>query len=137
MMAWPTILIGSVLVLIGAVGYLGAEPEHVSPTALIPAVVGVVLMLCGVLSFSDKRRKHAMHIAAAIGVIGFLGGFMPLIRQQMKGKDFDPLAPAARNGLLMSATCLVFVILCVLSFIDVRRARKDAAAQPPSATPPG
>jgi uncharacterized membrane protein len=136
MMAWPTILIGLVLVLIGAVGYLGAEPEHVSPTALIPAVVGVILIVCGALSFTDKRRKHAMHVAAAIGVIGFLGGFMPLIRQQMKGKEFDPLAPAARNGLLMSATCLVFVILCVLSFIDARRARK-AAAQPRSATPPG
>jgi len=134
MMAWPTILIGAVLVLIGAVGYLGGTPDeqgNVSPTALIPAFVGGLLIVCGVLSFSDRRRKHVMHAAAVVGLVGFLGGFMPLIRQQMKGKEFDPLAPGPRNGLLMSATCLVFVALCVVSFIDARRARKAAAAPPP------
>ena len=48
---------------------------------------------------------------------------MPLIRQASKGAEFDPTAPAARNGLLMTLVCVVFVGLCVKSFIDARKAR--------------
>src|SRR5579883_2081002 len=127
MMAWPTIICGAVLVAIGVIGYAGATPDaegKVSPTALIPAVIGGIIALCGLLAFGEKLRKHVMHFAAVVGVLGFLGGFMPLIRQNMKGKPFDPSAPAAMNGLLMSFVCLVFVGLCVQSFIDARRARK-------------
>lgn len=135
-MAWPTIICGAVLVAIGAIGYAAATPDEsgkVSPTALSPAGIGVVLVLCGLLAFGDKLRKHVMHLAAVVGVIGFFGGFVPLIRQQMKGKEFDPSAPAARNGLMMSFVCLVFVGLCVQSFLDARRARRQAG---PETAPP-
>jgi hypothetical protein len=140
MMAWPTIICGAVLIAIGTIGYAGGTPApesgKVSPTALIPAVLGGVLALCGVLAFGEKMRKHVMHVAAVVGVLGFLGGFMPLIRQQMKGKDFDPTAPAARNGLYMSFVCLVFVGLCVQSFIDARKARKLREQQSPESVSP-
>jgi hypothetical protein len=131
-MAFNTIVCGLMLVVIGYFGYANATPDaetgKVSPTALIPAFFGGVLVLLGLLAYSDKLRKHVMHLAAVVGLLGFVGGFMPLIRQQSKGLPLDPTAPAARNGLLMSLVCLVFVVLCVKSFIDARKARQASAA---------
>ena len=115
--------------MIGVNGYLNGTPDEagkVSPTALIPAGIGAILIVCGALAFKDGLRKHVMHAAAMVGVFGILGGFMPLIRQAAKGKDFDPLAPAARNGLMMTLVCVAFVFLCVQSFIAARRARQAA-----------
>ena len=133
-MAWNTILCGALLMMLGVTGYFNGTPNpetgELPKTALIPAYIGGVLVLCGLLAFSDKIRKHVMHLAAVVGVFGFLGGFMPLIRQAAKGNDFDPTAPAARNGLLMSLVCAVFVGLCVKSFIDARKARKASLTSP-------
>jgi uncharacterized membrane protein len=131
MMAWPTIVCGALCVFVGVNGYLNGTPDdtgNVSPTALIPAGVGAVLIVCGALAFQEKLRKHVMHAAAMVGVLGVVGGFVPLIRQAAKGKEFDPFAPAARNGLLMGLVCAVFVFLCVRSFIAARKARQAAAA---------
>jgi uncharacterized membrane protein HdeD (DUF308 family) len=131
MMAWPTIICGSLLVLVGIVGYGTATPGEdgkVSPTALIPAFFGAALVICGVLAFKDSLRKHVMHLAALIGVLGVLGGFMPLIRQYSKTGDFNPFKKSAIAGELMILVCLVFVGLCVNSFIQARRARKAADA---------
>jgi hypothetical protein len=130
-MPFNTVVCGLMLVVIGGFGYANATPDaetgKVSPTALIPAFVGGLLVLLGLLAHKDNVRKHVMHLAAVVGVLGFVGGFMPLIRQQSKGVPFDPSAPAARNGLLMSLVCLVFVGMCVKSFIDARKARQFKA----------
>jgi drug/metabolite transporter (DMT)-like permease len=127
MMAWPTIVCGALLVAVGLVGYTQQDPEHVSPTALIPAAIGAVLMLCGALAFSDKLRKHVMHLAAMMGLLGAIGGFVPLQRQLKNSDTFDPLKPSAISGELMILICVVFVGLCVRSFIAARKARQAAA----------
>jgi uncharacterized membrane protein len=134
MMAWPTIICGGLLVAVGVFGYAQQEPNpetgKVSMTALIPAFVGGVLLLCGVLAFKDNLRKHMMHLAAMVGLIGCLGGFMPLIRQISKSGSFDPTKPSALAGEAMIVICAVFVGLCVNSFIQARKARQ--AANPPT-----
>jgi uncharacterized membrane protein len=127
MMAWPTIICGALLVLVGIVGYGTATPGEdgkISPTALIPAFFGAALILCGVLAFKDSLRKHVMHLAALIGVVGIVGGFMPLIRQYSKTGELNPLKKSAIAGELMILVCLVFVGMCVNSFIQARKARK-------------
>lgn len=127
MMAWPTIVCGLILVVDGVVGYTQSEAEKVSPTALIPSGIGAVLILCGVLAFKDGLRKHVMHFAAMVGLIGAIGGFMPLIRQYNKSGSFDPRKPSAISGELMILVCAAFVGLCVKSFIDARKARQAKA----------
>ncbi|QEL18206.1 hypothetical protein [Limnoglobus roseus] len=130
MMAWPTIICGALLTAIGSYGYLNATPKpdgSVSPTALIPAALGLILVLCGSLAFEAKRRKHVMHAAAMVGLLGVLGGFAPIIRQLANGKELDVTAPSAVAGLAMSAVSAVFVAMCVKSFIDARKARQAAA----------
>jgi hypothetical protein len=131
MMAFPTLLTGFLLIVVGVVGYAQQDPNpetgRVSVTALIPAFVGGVLAICGLLAFNDKARKHVMHFAVIVGLIGFLGGFMPLQRQWKNTGTIDPTKPSAVSGELMILICAVFVAMCVNSFIKVRRARKAAA----------
>jgi hypothetical protein len=102
----------------------GHDPNVKSYTSLIPAGIGLLIEICGALSLSKPGlRKHLMHVAAMIGVIGFVGGFMPVYRG-----GFDLGKASVIVGLIMSALCFVFVALCVRSFIAARKARKAAAA---------
>ena len=116
-MASTTILFGVLLTLLGGAGYFltGA----VSPTALIPTWFGLPLVAIGYLARSEAMRKHAMHAAATIALIGCGGALFSLTRTSIE--------PPARMATLSQATMLVltavFVGLCAKSFIDVRRAR--------------
>jgi di/tricarboxylate transporter len=74
-----------------------------------------------------------MHAAAMVGVLGFLGGFMPLIRGYSKSGTVDFAKSAVQSGVLMVVVCLLFTVACVKSFIDARKARA-AATSPPLAT---
>jgi hypothetical protein len=124
MMAWPTIICGAILVVDGLVGYLQQETGKESPTALIPAGFGGVFLLCGLLAFKDNLRKHVMHFAAMVGLVGAIGGFMPLFRQYKNHNgSFDPTLASAISGEVMILVCVVFVGLCVKSFIDAKKAR--------------
>jgi len=119
-MAKITIGIGCVLIALGVGSYLGTGRESV--TALIPAFFGLPLALLGVVALNDGRRKHAMHAAAAIGLLGFLGaarGFAKLPALLSGGEVEKPVAAYAQ--ITMSLVCLVFLVLCVNSFIKARR----------------
>ncbi len=128
----PTIalVIGGLLTALGVVAYtspelLGTGKSH-EPTALSPAVVGVLLMLTGLVSAAAPHmRKHAMHAAAMLGLFGTLGGFMP-----MGLRKFDFSTAAVKVGLGMTVLSAVFLALCVKSFIDIRVRRKAAAGIP-------
>lgn len=116
-MASTTIVFGVLLTLLGLGGYVltGAA----SLTALIPALFGVVLIVLGVVARAEHLRKHAMHAAAAVALLGLLGALMPLMR--------TPAAPRAGAALFsqiaMVGLMAIFVVLCVKSFVDARRAR--------------
>jgi hypothetical protein len=128
-MAVPTLITALLLIVIGTVSYVNGTPNPetgvVSKTALIPAAIGGLLGFLGALALLGPGvRKHAMHLAAMVGLFGAVGGFMPLIRQINKTGEFDPLKPSAIAGELMILICVAFVGLCVKSFIDARKARK-------------
>jgi len=116
-MSSTTILFGVLLSLLGGAGYFltGA----ISPTALIPTGFGLPLVALGYLSRSDAMRKHAMHAAATIALIGFGGALSSLMRTPAE----PPSAMAVFSQATMVVLTAVFVGLCVKSFIDTRRAR--------------
>src|SRR4051794_13603011 len=139
-MAPVTVVSSILLIILGGWAYLTGTPkppeEHVSFTALIPAFVGLPLLLLGLLAFKDSWRKHAMHAAAALGLLGFLGGAVNLVRLLLNleitnALNFDPASdgwPAAKKVLvsgIMALICVVFVALCVRSFVAARMARKS------------
>ena len=119
-MARITIGVGVVLIALGLIGYL---PHQESWTALIPALFGVPLTILGVPALQEGWRKHSMHVAVIIGLVGFLGGAFSFMRPLLSGGEMKPMA--ATMQALMALTCAAFVGLCVKSFIDARVARKQ------------
>ena len=120
-MAKITIGLGLVLIALGIGSYLGTG--RASVTALIPAFFGVPLLLLGLLALKESMRKHAMHIAAVMGLLGFggtVGGLMKLPVLLTGGELERPAAVAVQAS--MAIVCFVFVLLCVWSFIQARRA---------------
>jgi uncharacterized membrane protein len=120
-----TIAVGTFLVILGLIGYLGTG--MVSWTALIPALFGLPLIIVGVLALQEGWRKHAMHAAVVIGLVGFLGGAFSFMRPLLSGGEMKPMA--ATMQALMALTCAAFVGLCVKSFVDARVARKQKASE--------
>ena len=127
MMAKPTIVIALLLIGLGLYGYSQAEPKEgtdkKSPTAMIPAFFGAPILLCGILALDEKKRKHAMHAAATVGLLGFLGAASMAPKAYSVG-GVSSLKFQVQGG--MALLCLVFVGLCVRSFI---MARKEMQAQ--------
>ena len=120
-MAKITIGLGFVLIALGLGSYFGTGREHF--TALIPAVFGLPLALLGVVALKDHTWKHAMHVAAAIGLLGFAGTVKGLLKLPvlLTGGELDQPAAVAVQA-AMAIVCFVFVVLCVWSFIQARRA---------------
>ncbi len=122
-----TIIAGGVLSLLGVVGYVFSESR--SLTALIPLVFGTLLELCGVLALRPAARKHAMHGASVIGLLGVVGaapGAITFLRLITGDAVARPLA--AKVQAAMFVTCAVFLVLCVRSFQEARARRNAAAA---------
>ncbi len=120
-MAKITIGLGFVLIAIGLGSYFGTG--RASVTALIPALFGLPLLILGLVALSERRRKTAIHIAVGIGLLGFAGtvrGLMKLPVLLTGGELERPTAVAVQSA--MAIVCLVFVLLCVWSFIKARRA---------------
>jgi hypothetical protein len=112
---------GVALIVVGIAGYFGTGRQ--SWTALIPAIFGVVLAVLGWLAFDPNKRKHAMHAAAALAVLGIAGTVPGVIKLFRWMGGTEPERPAAVISQTITALLLlVFVILCVRSFIEARRA---------------
>ena len=120
-----SIACGTLLILIGILGYVnGVMTNHASLTALIPAVFGIVLLLLGVFARkSEGLRKHLMHAAVVIALLGFI---MTAGRLLSKLSELSYSA-AVVSQVSMALVCLLFVILAIKSFADARRNREPAA----------
>ena len=123
-MAGTTIAFGAVLIVLGVAGYAGSG--GVSYTALIPAAFGIVLAALGALARNEGMRKHAMHGAVLVGLLGFLGsarGLLQLPALMSGGEVARPAAVIAQS--VMAILMLLFVALCVRSFINARVRRSS------------
>jgi hypothetical protein len=121
-----TIGFGVALTILGLWGYYATN--KVSVTALIPAFFGLAFVLLGRLAAQDHLRKHVMHAAAALALIGFI---MPTIMVVLGLRRENPSTIALIENGLMAFLCLVFVGLCVKSFIDARRRREQGGQTQP------
>jgi len=123
-MAKVTLVFAVLLIALGLAGFIGTGSEHY--TALIPAALGLLLGIFGALSFSPDagRRKLFMHINVTLGLLGFLGTVMGLFQWfQMLAGTVPKNPPATESKAAMAFLCLVYVVLCIRSFIAARKAR--------------
>jgi hypothetical protein len=123
-MAKLTIAFGILLIVLALVGFVLTGSQH--PTALIPGVLGLAFVLFGVMANTPdaKKRMLWMHISVTVALLGFVSTIpadIDAIRLS-SGVFFSHPAAIEEKG-AMSLLCLIYVILCVRSFINARRAR--------------
>ena len=92
--------------------------ESSSITSLVPAFIGIPLILIGFISMIKPTfRKALMHIAVLIGILAFLGG-LDFFRGMFNNYY------AGISKLMLLITGFVYVYFCVQSFLFVRRQKK-------------
>jgi hypothetical protein len=124
-----TIVFGILLIATGAVAFALVGGQSHAYHALIPVGFGLLLAIFGALANTPdaKKRMLFMHIAVTVGLLGFLGtipGFIGTIQMATGHEVARP--DAAKVQTVMGTLCLIFVLLCVRSFIQARRSRKAA-----------
>jgi uncharacterized membrane protein len=121
-----TLVFAVLLVALGLAGYVGTGSIH--PTALIPAWIGLVLGLGGFLAISpiEGRRKLFMHINVTVALLGFIGSAVEAVRGYVHatGAGMAPDKIALASKVTLAGLLLIYVVLCVRSFIAARRLRK-------------
>ena len=123
-MAKVTVLFGVLLIVLGGASFALTGLKH--PTSLIPVAFGILLVTFGSMAETPvaKRRMLFMHIAVTVGLLGFLATAPSLFQavELFKGKLF-PYPAAVEEKAAMSALMLIYVLLCVRSFMAARRTR--------------
>ncbi len=128
-----TIVFAALLFGLGVTMYmLASGAGAASRTALFPAVFGIPFLVLGLLAMAlPKQRKHLMHASAAVATLVTLMGLgMAAASLARAGFDVNQLArPRAvlAQG-IMGSLSLGYVLLCVKTFIDARKARQAAGA---------
>jgi len=123
-MAKISIVFGIILMILGLVSYFGISSESI--TALIPAFLGVPVLILGFISLKEKYLKHSMHAAAVLMLLGFGGTVSGLIKFfRMLGGEIFERPSAISIQAIMAVICLIFLVLAINSFIDTRRGKSE------------
>lgn len=117
-----TLALGVALIVLGVAGYVFTGAA--SLTALIPAAFGCLIAVAGVMARDERKRKHAMHAAVAIALLGFLGSVRGLLQigSVLDGTAARPAAVVSQT--IMALLTLGYIVMAVRSFIAARRSRQ-------------
>lgn len=116
-------LFGVIFIILGLVAYFGISSESI--TALIPAFLGLPMLILGWVAQNEKYLKHAMHGAAVLALLGFggtVGGLIKFFRM-IGGEQFER-GSAITVQAIMALLCLIFLVFAVRSFIYARKIKK-------------
>jgi uncharacterized membrane protein len=117
-MAATTRTFGLVLIALGVASYI--LTGRTSVTALIPAFFGIIFVLLALIARNDAARKHAMHAAVALALLGLVGTLGRVVPALGRG---ELSRPAVLAQLAMSVLLGIYIALGVKSFKEARRAR--------------
>jgi hypothetical protein len=125
-MAKVTLIFAVLLAALGVAGYAGTGSVH--PTALIPTWIGLALGIFGYLAISpnESRRKLFMHVNVTIALLGFLGSAVEAVRGYVHAQavGVEPNLIALGSKVTLAVLLLIYIVLCVRSFIAARRTGK-------------
>lgn len=116
-----TVIFSLLYIALGLAGFFLTGAAH--KTALIPAVIGVVLLVLGLLGGKENLRMHVMHAALLVGLLALLGTARGLLKLPAA---FDGTAERPGAVFAQAATAVLSILylgLGVRSFIAARRAR--------------
>lgn len=120
-----TRLIGTLLVLIGITAYAVTAAESV--TALLPAIVGLILLLLALRTGGPKSSNTLTYVALVVSGVAVLASLMPLqdLPALIAGDDVERPA-AVITSALMALACLVHVAIGVRWIAATRRGQGAA-----------
>ena len=110
-----TVFVSALLILLGIGTWITSAQN--SLTALIPSFFGVALCFTGLAAFNDNWRKHAIHAAAMISLVGTVGA----MSRALPSISDSPLRLATISQVVMSVVLISYLVFCIRSFIAVRR----------------
>ena len=109
-----TLVFAALLIILGVGAFLWSG----SRTALLPAYPGLVLAILGGLALAfESGRRHLMHVAAVVALLGTLA---PAATLGIRAAQMSPLALTVNIGMLV--LCGGLLALMVRSFLAARRA---------------
>lgn len=116
-----TAIVGAALVLTGVLAFVLTATSSV--TALIPAFVGGLLVICAAIASRPALHRHGIHAALVVALVGALGSLMNVVKigQLLDGSATRPVAII--TSLILFVLCAGYVALGVRSFVAARKAR--------------
>ena len=121
-----SVLYGAVLIVFAVL--VSSSSESKSLTSYIPAMLGAPIFIFGLLSLlMPARQKLFMHLNVLIGLFVFLGG-LSVLGSLFSGTLFTVNFWADFSRLFMSVTGALYILVCVKSFIFVRKQREKNAS---------
>ena len=106
-------------------------------TAFIPGLIGLILILLAVAADkAPNAKKHIMHAAVLIALLGFLsiskmvfGAFAEMSWWRNEPYHIYEASSKPTSMLLSAGLLLIYVILCIVSFITARKEMAEQAAR--------
>ena len=123
-MTTTTRLVGLILAALGILSYLGTG--RTSITALIPAFFGVVFVLLAWVARNEAVRKHVIHAAMVVALLGIAGTAARLIPGIAAG-TLDLTRPAVLAQIATVALLAWYLVKGIQSFKAARLARTGAS----------
>ena len=115
-----TTALGIALVVLGVGAYVLTSAASV--TALIPAFVGIPLLVCAAVARAETRRRPALVVALAVAVLGALGSSMNAIRIG------EAIAGTAQRPSAVWVSTIMFVLLVAYVVVGVRALLRSRSA---------
>ena len=120
-MSSQTLYTGIALIVLGIGGYVLSGAASV--TALIPAIIGALFVLLGLLGRKESARKHVMHAAILLAVLAVGGTFRGITGVLLWLGGTSPERPMAVVVQAITALlCIALVVGGIRSFLAARRA---------------
>ena len=100
------------------------DPNRSLTALLFPGGVGLGMLLAGLLVLKTGARKHGMHVAAMLALLGAIAAWGRAVMVLMQdGKELPNML------LLMGVVCTLFVLLSIRSFRAAGEAREAEAEE--------
>ena len=114
-------LFGLILVAWGIIAYFMQSADPPSITAMIPAFMGLPLLLLGLLAdWNESNSHHFMHTAMVFALLMVLGGAQGLL-------DIDGKSNLAIGShLILALLGIIFMVAGIMSFRHARKLRESS-----------
>lgn len=127
-MVKTSFIFSALFILIGLVAWIATGMEQV--TALIPAFFGILVFILALVSnLKENLRRHLMHAAMALvllGLLGSMGGLLRLIGFVFTGAELArPAAVYAQSAFALAS--IGYLYTGIRSFIEARKNREKSA----------